>query len=147
VSAPTTPAPSSGGALSTRAILRSVLVVVCVVLALYLIFLLRRPLTWIFIAGFLAIALAGPVRLLSRHMKRGFAVALVYIALIVAPFVLLAVLLPPIVTQGNNLVNNLPRYASDVSDFVAGNGTLRRLQEDYDITGKLEQQAEKLPGP
>ena len=42
-----------------------VLIVVCVVLTLYLIYLLRRPLTWIFIAGFLAIALSGPVNFLA----------------------------------------------------------------------------------
>ena len=40
-----------------------VLTVVACVLALYLIYLLRKPLTWIFIAGFLAIALSGPGRL------------------------------------------------------------------------------------
>ena len=51
--------------------LRVVVVVLCVVAALYLVYLLRRPLTWIFIAGFIAIALSGPVNLLSRHMKRG----------------------------------------------------------------------------
>jgi predicted PurR-regulated permease PerM len=112
---------------------------------LYLIYLLRKPLTWIFVAGFLAIALAGPVAFLSRWVKRGLAIALVYLGLIVVPLALLGVLLPPIVTQANRLVANAPHYAQDVSDFVARNHTLRRLQADYDITGKLEQQAEKLP--
>ena len=51
---------------------------VACVLALYLIYLLRRPLTWIFIAGFIAIALSGPVNFLQRRMRRGLAVALVY---------------------------------------------------------------------
>jgi predicted PurR-regulated permease PerM len=128
-----------------RAVLRTVLTVVAVAFVLYLIVRLRKPLTWIFIAGFLAIALAGPVQFLSRYIKRGFAVAVVYVGLVVAPFVLLGVLLPPIVTQANRLIDRAPRYARDVSDFVAGNDTLRRLQEDYDLTGKLEQQAEKLP--
>jgi predicted PurR-regulated permease PerM len=138
-------APPPGGQVTTRLVLRTVLTVVCVAIALYLIVLLRRPLTWIFIAGFLAIALAGPVNFLHRRMKRGFAVALVYIGLIVAPFVLLGVLLPPIITQGNTLISNLPKYAGELTDFVQGNPTLRRLQTDYDLTGKLEQQAEKLP--
>ena len=52
--------------LSTRMVLRVVMVVVMVVLALWLIYLLRQPLTWIFIAGFLAIALSGPVDWLQR---------------------------------------------------------------------------------
>jgi predicted PurR-regulated permease PerM len=132
--------------LTARSVLRSVLVVVGVAITLYLIFLLRRPLTWIFIAGFIAIALAGPVAFLSNYMKRGFAVALVYLGLIVAPFVLLGVLLPPIITQANKLIDNLPNYARDLTDFVERNDTLRHLQQDYDLTGKLQQQAEKLPG-
>jgi hypothetical protein len=61
VSAPAPLAPSPTPSLGTRTILRTVLVVVGVVLSLYLIYLLRKPLTWIFIAGFLAIALSGPV--------------------------------------------------------------------------------------
>ena len=128
-----------------RAVLRTVLVVLGVLFSLYLVFLLRRPLTWIFIAGFLAIALAGPVAFLQRFMKRGLAVALVYLGLIVAPFLVLGILLPPIITQGNRLVHNVPRYAQDFTAFVEGNSTLRRLQEDYDLTGRLEEQAQRLP--
>jgi predicted PurR-regulated permease PerM len=137
--------PPGGHMMTTRVVLRAVLVVVCVVIALYLIVLLRRPLTWIFIAGFLAIALAGPVNILQRRMRRGIAVAIVYVALIVTPFVFLGLLLPPIITQANKLVNNLPQYAGDLTKFVQGNDTLRRLQQDYDLTGKLEKEAEKLP--
>jgi predicted PurR-regulated permease PerM len=131
--------------LTVRTILRTVLVVVAVVLALLLIYILRKPLTWIFIAAFIAIALSGPIAFLQRRMRRGFAVAIVYIALILTPFVLIGLLVPPIVTQANNLVNNLPQYAQEVTDFVNRNDQLRRLQEDYDITGKLEEQAQKLP--
>jgi predicted PurR-regulated permease PerM len=138
-------APPPGAHPITRVVLRAVLVIVCVAIALYLIVLLRRPLTWIFIAGFLAIALAGPVNFLQRRMKRAIAVAVVYVALIVTPFVFLGVLLPPIITQANNLVNNLPAYATDLSNFVARNHTLHRLQQDYDLTGKLQKEAAKLP--
>src|ERR1044072_3248860 len=100
--------------LSPRAILRVVLTVVACVLALYLIFLLRRPLTWIFIAGFLAIALSGPVAFLQRWMKRGLAMLLVYLRLILVPVLIVAALVPPVVTQGNNLVQSLPGYANDL---------------------------------
>ena len=47
------------------------LVVVTVVFTLLLIYLLRRPLTWIFVAAFIAIALSGPITVLERWMKRG----------------------------------------------------------------------------
>ena len=79
------PSPDPGGCRHARDPARSSLIVVAVVLALYLIYLLRRPLTWIFIAGFLAIALSGPVNFLQRRMRRGFAIALVYLGLILFP--------------------------------------------------------------
>jgi predicted PurR-regulated permease PerM len=128
-----------------RATLRVVLVVVCVVLTLVLIYVLREPLTWIFIAAFISIALSGPINFLQRHMRRGFAIAIVYLTLILTPFALIALLVPPIVTQANNLVQNLPEYARDVTEFVNENERLRELQDEYDITGRLEEEASQLP--
>ena len=145
MSAPPVAGPSPTPWLSTRAILRVVITVLTCVLAIYLVFLLRKPLTWIFIAGFIAIALSGPVNFLQRRMRRGFAVALVYLGMILVPVLIVASLVPPIVTQGNNLAQSLPQYASDLRDFVQKNRQLRKLEADYDITGKLEQQASKLP--
>ena len=132
---------------TTRTVVRIMLVIVGVVLALYVIYLLRKPLTWIFVAGFLAIALSGPVRwLVGRGMRRGLAIATVFVGVILVPILFLAILIPPIVTEANNLVRNLPDYAQQVTEYVQGNDTLRRLQEDYDITGRLEEEASKLPG-
>jgi len=110
--------------LTIRAVLRTVLVVVAVAMTLVLIYLLRKPLTWIFIAAFIAIALSGPINLLQRRMKRGLAIAIVYVSLILTPFVLIGLLVPPIVTQANNLVNNLPEYAQEVTEFVNSNDQL-----------------------
>ena len=129
-----------------RAILRTVLIVVSVVLALYLIYLLRRPLTWLVVAGFLAIALSGPVNLLSRRMKRGLAMAIVYLALLLLPVLLGGLFVPPIVNGVQSLADNAPGYAQDLREFVAENETLRNLEEDYQITQKLQEEAGKLPG-
>src|SRR5215211_6634600 len=118
-----------------RAVLRAVLIVVAVVLALWVIYILRKPLTWIFIAAFITIALSGPINFLSRRMRRGLAVTMVYICLILTPFALIGLLVPPIVEQANNLVQNLPDYAQQVTQFVNDNDRLRQLQDDYDITG------------
>ena len=131
--------------LPTRTVLRAVLTALAVVIALYVIYLIRRPLTWIFIAGFLAIALSGPVHFLSRWMKRGLATALVYLGLILVPVLIFGALIPPIVEQGNRLADSLPDYARDLRSFVQGSDRLRALEQDYDITGKLEEQAGKLP--
>ena len=115
-------------------------------LALYLIYLLRRPLTWIFIAGFIAIALSGPVNFLQRRMRRGFAVALVYLGA------------DPRARPDHGRADPADRHAgqqprrsrcpttrSDLTTFVQKNEQLRKLEKDYDITSKLEEQAAKLP--
>jgi predicted PurR-regulated permease PerM len=135
-----------GAGPSARVIFRVVAIVVLVVIALYLIFLLRKPLTWIFIAGFLAIALSGPVNFLARKMKRGLAIAIVYVGLILFPVLIGAILLPPVVEQLNNLIRNLPAYAADLQDFVEKNERLRQLEQDYNITAELQKQAASLPG-
>jgi predicted PurR-regulated permease PerM len=56
-----------------------------------------------------------------------------------------AVLVPPIVTQVNNLIDKAPQYARDAERYAHKNRTLRKLEKNYDITGKLQEQAAKLP--
>jgi predicted PurR-regulated permease PerM len=145
VPSPAAGSPVTVSSLHPRVIARSVLIILLVILSVYLIYLLRKPLTWIFIAGFVAVALSGPVNLLSRRMRRGLAIAAVYIGLILVPVVITALLVPPIVEQLNNLINNLPVYVSDVQDFVAKNDRLRQLEADYNITAELQKQASQLP--
>src|SRR5687768_6322012 len=131
---------------STRTILRIALVVVGVVVALYLIYVLRKPITWIVIAGFIAIAVSGPVRWLSgRTGHRGISILLVYAGLILVPVLVAAVLVPPVVTEANNLADKVPEYAQDLRAFVQTNYTLGQLEEDYDVTGRLQEEAEKRP--
>jgi len=122
-----------------------VLIVVGVLISLYLLYMLRKPLTWLAVAAFLAVALAGPVNWLNRRMRRGLAIAAVYLGMLAIPFLLMALIVPPLITEANNFAENLPQYSQDVTDFVQGNDRLRRLNEDYDITSKLQEEAEKLP--
>jgi predicted PurR-regulated permease PerM len=79
-------------------------------------------------------------------MKRGFAIAVVYIGLLLVPILLIALIVPPLITEANNFADNVPQYANDVTDFVQKNKRLRELNADYDITGKLQDEAAKLPG-
>ncbi len=129
-----------------RSVVRNVLVVLAVLLAVYVIYLLRRPISWLVIAGFLAIAVAAPVAKLSQRMPRGLAITVVYSGVIAVPVVLAALLIPPLVSQAEELANNLPAYADDVTKFVDENQTLRNLNDDYNITSKIEEEAGKLPG-
>jgi predicted PurR-regulated permease PerM len=130
---------------SPRVVARTVLVVVGICVALYLIYLLRRPVGWLLIATFLAVALSGPVNYLNRRMRRGFAIAIVYLSILAVPVILGSLMVPPLVKEGNNLADNAPQYARDVTKFVNDNKKLREINRDYDVTEKLQNEAEKLP--
>ncbi len=128
-----------------RIVLRTVLIVVATALTLYLLYLLRRPLTWLVIAAFIAVAMSGPVNLLQRRMRRGFAIALAYIALTLVPIGLGAMLIPSMVNQIENLAENVPEYAQDVTEFVEDNETLNDLNDKYDFTSEIQSAADDLP--
>src|SRR3954466_9957804 len=132
-------------AANARTVLRTVLIIVAVVLILYLIYLLRHPIGLILVAAFIAVALSGPVNYLHRHMRRGFAITIVYVGLLLIPIGLGALVIPPVVTQVESFATNAPRYATDVRDYIEKNRTLRGLQEKYDIAGEIQKKAETLP--
>ena len=71
--------------LTARVVVRILIITLIFALALWLVYLLRKPIGWVLIATFLAIALSGPVNWLSQWMKRGFAITLVYFALLLVP--------------------------------------------------------------
>ncbi|MQA75064.1 MAG: AI-2E family transporter [Solirubrobacterales bacterium] len=128
-----------------RAALRTVLTVVAVALTLYVIYLLRGPLSWIVIAAFIAVAMSGPVNLLQRRMRRGLAIALAYLGLLLVPVILGWLLIPSLVGQVEDLADNIPQYAQDVTDFVQDNQTLKDLNDKYDFTSEIESAADDLP--
>jgi predicted PurR-regulated permease PerM len=131
--------------ISPRVILRIVLVIVGVVLVLYVVYRLRKPISWLVIATFVAIAMSGPVNLLNRYMRRGFAIALSYLGLLAVPVALGAVLVPPIVGGVNDLAQKAPDYAAQARDYVERNERLRKLENDYGVISRLEEEARKLP--
>ena len=132
--------------LSTRNILRIVALVVASAVAIYLVYRLRTPITWIVIAAFIAVALSEPVGYFQKRVKRrGLAIGIVYVGLIAIPVLFGAILVPPLVKESNKLVDKVPSYARDVRDYVNDSKTLSKLEKDYNITDKLQDQAEKLP--
>ncbi|HEY7620642.1 MAG TPA: AI-2E family transporter [Solirubrobacteraceae bacterium] len=131
--------------ISPRVILRIVLIVVGVVITLYVVYLLRKPISWIIIASFLAVAMSGPVNLMARRMRRGLAIFLSYLGLLLVPVLLGAILVPPIVNGINDLAAKAPDYAAQARDYVENNRRLRKLEADYGVITKLEEEAQKLP--
>jgi predicted PurR-regulated permease PerM len=129
---------------SVRSILRIVATIVVCAIALYLVYRVREPLGWMALATFLAVVLSAPVNVLSRRMPRGLAIALVYFAVVLVPIGMALVLVPPAVNQIVTLVNNMPEYVDDLNRAFDENPQLRQLDDDYDITGKLDQLASDL---
>jgi len=130
---------------TSRLVVRTVLIVVAVALALYVIYQLRKPISWLVIAAFIAVAVSGPVNVLTRKMSRGLSIAIVYVVLLLIPIGIGAAIVPSIVNQGEDLAGNAPDYARDVTTFVNENPTLSGLNDKYDITAKLQEEANKLP--
>lgn len=130
---------------STRAVMRVVVMVLASVLACFLVWRLRQPLGWLAAAAFIAVAAAPPVNRLSRRMPRGLAITVVYLALVLVPVALGALIVPPMVSQGTALVRDMPTYARQVEDFVARSKRLQSLDDKFDITGSLQREAQKAP--
>lgn len=130
---------------TSRAVLRAMLIAVAVALSLYLVYLLRKPISWLVIAAFLALAAAGPVNFLSRYMKRGIAIAVTYILIIAIPLGLIAGITPSVASQVENLINEAPQYASDVEDLVQSSEVLQSLDQKYKVVTNLKQGARDLP--
>lgn len=136
---PTRPEPTP------RAVLRTVMTVLLVLVAVYLIYRLRKPISWLVLATFIAIALSGPVNLLNRHMRRGLAIAIAYLGLVLIPIGLGAIVVPPVVREITDLANNAPQYVQDAQDWFNKNDTLRRLDREYNIGDELQKKARELP--
>jgi predicted PurR-regulated permease PerM len=132
-------------AASARSVARTVLVIVAVFLILYLIYLLRKPIGWLLVAGFIAVALSAPVNYLADRMRRGFAITIVYIGLLLIPIGLAALIIPPVVTQVGDFARNAPQYVADVNEFIDGNAQLREIDEKYNVGEELQKRAQELP--
>ena len=125
--------------------LRIVLTVMVVIGTIALIWVLWQPISWIVIAAFVAVALAGPVNLLARVMPRALAITIVYIALLLVPIGISAAVLPPIVDQGVSFVNDLPAYVDDLQAEVQKNPKLTKFDDDFGVTTELNRVAQDAP--
>jgi predicted PurR-regulated permease PerM len=127
-----------------RKVIRVVVTVIAAVLSLWLIYLLKTPLMWLVIAMFVAIAVSGPVNILSKHMKRSAAIAIVYVSIVLIPVALGAVLLPPLVSSAVSLVNDLPGYISDLENTLQKDPRFEKLDENFGIQEQLSSAQQNL---
>lgn len=145
VPAPRPEPASASSSFGARQILRTVLIVLLAVLGIYLVYRLRTPISWLVIATFLAIALSGPVNLLSRRMPRGLAILVAYLGLILIPIGIAALVIPPLVRELTKLADHAPQYVNDAQSWLNHNHTLHKLDQQYHIGSQLEKKANELP--
>ena len=127
---------------STRVIARIVLTVAVTVGVLYLLYQVRSVLLLVGIAVFLAVALGPAVGFFRRRgVPRGLSILLVYV-LIAASIVGIGLLIvPPIVSQVDQLAKDIPGYVQDLRE----NEQFRKYDDKYHISEKINEQAAKLP--
>ena len=127
--------------LRPRTVLQVAGLLLGVALALYVVWISIRVITWIFVAVFLALALDPAVRFLQSRgvRRRGAAAAIIYSAAIGFVALLAALLVPPLVDEADGLADAVPGY---VEDITAGRGPLGFLERDYQIVQKVREATE-----
>lgn len=124
-----------------RFALRTVIAVLLLIIAtgtlLEIVSITRQVIVWIFIAVFFALAMGPLVDWFQAHgvRNRGLATGLSFLAVLGALAALAATLVPTLISQVNDLVDQFPAY---VADLTEGKGRLGFLQEDFQIVDKVE---------
>jgi predicted PurR-regulated permease PerM len=128
--------------MSARAVARTVLVAAAILALLYLLYLIRNVVVLVFIAIFIAVALGRPVDFFERiGIKRWIAILITYLCVLAAVVLLGMLVVPPIVSETNKFVTQVPSYIDDLLE----NETIRDYDRKYGVTEKLREGAEQLP--
>jgi predicted PurR-regulated permease PerM len=120
---------------------RTVLTVAGILLALaivlWVIWISRRVMIWVLVSVFLALALDPAVNALQRRgiRRRGTAVTIVFLLVVLAIAGLGALIIPTIVTQVNDFVDAVPGY---VHDLTKGRGPLGFLETKYHVVERVQ---------
>jgi predicted PurR-regulated permease PerM len=130
-------------AVSAGLVAKVVLVAAAVIGALYFVlFLVLQVIGLFLIAVFFALAIAPPVNWLQDHrVPRWLAILLVYLAIAAMIFGIGLLIVPPLAEGVDDLSADLPGYVEDLRE----NETFREYDDRYDITERLQEQAEDLP--
>jgi len=122
-------------AVRPRTILLVLGIAVLVGLALALVYLAWRPLTWILIAALLAAALNPAVEAIERRgLARPWAASFVFVVALLVVTGIGFLIIPPLVTQVSDFGNAVPDL---IDDLTAGRGPLGWLQDEYQIVDRI----------
>jgi predicted PurR-regulated permease PerM len=126
-----------------RTIIAAILAVAVFYFAAILIYRLRSVVLLIIVAGFLALILNPVVAVTQRYVarRRGFAVTIVGVLMIVVFLGLVVAFGYPMVNAITHLANNLPTY---VSNAEHGKGWIGKLVQHYHVQQWVQQNVSKL---
>lgn len=135
--------------ISNRTVVRVLLLVVITMLGLAALKQAQHALTLIFISFFLALAFNGPVSWVARHLpakrrgSRSLATAISTLLVLVVMGAFLASIVPPIIRQSTNFVENTPQLVQDLrNDNTAIGGFVAR----YNLDTQVDQLSNDLAG-
>jgi predicted PurR-regulated permease PerM len=123
----------------TQSILRVVALLLALGAMLWILYVSRQVLSWIFVSLFLALALNPAVEWLIHHRgvkRRGAAAGLIYVVALAALVGLGFLLIPPVADQVSKLADAAPGY---VHDLTKGKGPLGFLETKYHVKEKVQQ--------
>lgn len=109
--------------ISNRTIFRILAMIVLFAGFFWVIFLVHRPLSWLAMAAFLALALNPAVDFLAKFMprkSRGLAAVVVFLVTLSVVGYMVSTLVPLLITQTQSLIHDIPQYI----DRLQGANTL-----------------------
>jgi predicted PurR-regulated permease PerM len=113
------------------------------VIGLYALYSVRAILVRVLIALFIAVSLAPAVRFLARRgVRRGLAVTLIFVLALALVAGFLLSVIPPLVAQFRNLVDDLPGYLSRMQDRSS---QFRELNDRFNVSEQLQGLVGTLP--
>ena len=130
--------------IDTRTFVRFWLVVFGIGLAAFLLFKAQTALIILGVSLFLALALSGPVSLISKKLpgkSRVGATAIAYFAVILFLGAVIFLVIPPIVQQTAKFAQNVPTVVESATQQWGG---LRNLVEQYNLQEQLDTALESI---
>jgi predicted PurR-regulated permease PerM len=132
--------------ISTRSILKVLTVTTAFLLVLYATYVSRTVLTWVVTAFALALAMNPPVAWTERKIpghSRITATLLVFLVLLASFGILAVTMFPPVISQTQQLIENLPEYTNQITAPGTFSGD---LISRYDLVNQIQNSQSELVG-
>jgi predicted PurR-regulated permease PerM len=117
--------------------------VVATLLVLRGLYSIRGILVQVLVALFITVSLEPAVNWLTRRgVRRGLAVTLIFVVAFAALLGFLISVIPPLVNQGHQLIDDLPGY---LAELQARSGQFRELNDRFHLTSQLQSMIGSVP--